>query len=92
MRGLGDPQDSELTPPFVPSDFLALETMLSREETGPDEFRRDRYADEAHHARPHSGRFSRYIRSAIRRRRDRDQDDDDPPPAPALPTAAHTSV
>ncbi|SJK97688.1 uncharacterized protein ARMOST_00941 [Armillaria ostoyae] len=81
--------------PICRQDFLALESMLSR--PGDDDGNEDQDQDQDLHPNPSdghahstigSGRFSRYIRSAVRRRRQ----DENSQTEPYLPTAAHTTV
>ncbi|KIY73044.1 hypothetical protein CYLTODRAFT_434414 [Cylindrobasidium torrendii FP15055 ss-10] len=81
--------------PICRQDFHALESLLSREDVEDDdeqeEYARARTISEQN-ARPHSNRFSRYVRSAIRRRRDRgrqDTTDEQVPPMPQVPPPAH---
>ncbi len=75
------------------ADFLALESMLSREGSVQDENHQEPERHLHEPPRPHSlssNRFSRYIRSAMRRRRDREEEVD--PTDPPLPTVAHTAI
>ncbi|KAK0461080.1 uncharacterized protein EV420DRAFT_1530134 [Desarmillaria tabescens] len=75
--------------PICRQDFLALESMLSRpgDVDGNEEFHPN-LPDGHAHSTGGSSRFSRYIRSAVRRRRQ----DENGPTEPYLPTAAHTTV
>ncbi|KAF8868934.1 hypothetical protein CPB85DRAFT_1242210 [Mucidula mucida] len=79
--------------PICRQDFLALESMLSREGSVQDENHQEPERHLHEPPRPHSlssNRFSRYIRSAMRRRRDREEEVD--PTDPPLPTVAHTAI
>ncbi|KAG7449504.1 uncharacterized protein BT62DRAFT_962840 [Guyanagaster necrorhizus] len=75
--------------PICRQDFLALESMLSIPgDVDGNEDLHPQASDGHAHGTMGSSRFSRYIRSAMRRRR---QDENDPT-EPYLPTAAHTTV